>query len=203
MIDLRAGAERSVAATKTYTAELLVLAMLAGVPASDLAAVPEALGEALAVEPDARHAAHALAAMETATVIGRGFGYATAREWALKLKELAYVVADPYSAADFQHGPLALIDPDDPVLLVAPSGAALADLLALGTRLRDGLDARLLVVSDCAAARALAAPGLALSAPASPRRCHRSSRSSRRSCSRSTSRWRAASTPTARAISPR
>ena len=101
-------------------------------------------------------------------MIGRGFGYATAREWALKLKELAHVVADPYSAADFQHGPLALIDPDDPVLLVAPSGAALPDLLSLGTRLRDALDARLLVISDSAAARALAAPGLAMTAPSVP-----------------------------------
>jgi glucosamine--fructose-6-phosphate aminotransferase (isomerizing) len=142
--------------------------MLAGVPASDLEGVPAALAEALGVEPDAREAARALSGVATATVLGRGFGYATTREWALKLKELAYVVADPYSAADFQHGPLALIDPEDPVLLVAPSGAALPDLLTLGIRLRDDLDARLLVLSDCAAARALAAPGLALAAPTVP-----------------------------------
>jgi len=53
------------------------------------------------------------------TVLGRGYEYATAREWALKLKELARVVADPYSAADFRHGPLALVERGYPVLAVA------------------------------------------------------------------------------------
>ena len=52
-------------------------------------------------------------------VLARGFEYATAREWALKLKELAHVFADPYSAADFQHGPLALVEPGVPVLAIA------------------------------------------------------------------------------------
>ena len=51
-------------------------------------------------------------------MLGRGFEYATAREWALKLKELAQVAADPYSAADFQHGPLALVEPGYLVLAV-------------------------------------------------------------------------------------
>jgi glucosamine--fructose-6-phosphate aminotransferase (isomerizing) len=69
VIDLRAGEERSVAATKTYTAELLALAMLAGVPAADLDAVPDALTAALGAEPEARGAAGSLAAMQTATVL--------------------------------------------------------------------------------------------------------------------------------------
>ena len=58
-------------------------------------------------------------------MLGRGFEYATAREWALKLKELARVFADPYSAADFQHGPVALVEPGVPVLAVAPRGRGL------------------------------------------------------------------------------
>jgi glucosamine--fructose-6-phosphate aminotransferase (isomerizing) len=81
-------------------------------------------------------------------VLGRGFEYATAREWALKLKELARVLADPYSSADFQHGPLALVDPGFPVLAVAPSGPPLAGLADLLADLRDRLDAELVVVSD-------------------------------------------------------
>jgi glucosamine--fructose-6-phosphate aminotransferase (isomerizing) len=71
--------------------------------------------------------------------VGRGFEYATAREWALKLKELAQVFADPYSAADFRHGPIALVQPGVPVLVLAPAGAAaegqlelLADVRARG-----------------------------------------------------------------------
>ena len=63
-----------------------------------------------------------LAAADRCVVLGRGFEYATAREWALKLKELARVFADPYSAADFQHGPVALVEPGVPVLAVAPAG---------------------------------------------------------------------------------
>ena len=81
-------------------------------------------------------------------MIARGFEYATAREWALKLKELGQVFADPYSAADFQHGPLALVEPGVPVLAVARAGAPEADLVALLGRLRTDLDAALMVLSD-------------------------------------------------------
>ena len=159
-IDLRAGDERSIAATKTYIAQLVALAMLAGVDGLD--AVPAALSEALESEADARAAAVEFAGVQTCTVLGRGFGYATAREWALKLKELAYVVADPYSADDFRHGPLALIEPDAPVLMVAPSGAALADLTELARRLRDELGAELVVLSDSPDARSLGERSLAM-----------------------------------------
>jgi glucosamine--fructose-6-phosphate aminotransferase (isomerizing) len=97
-------------------------------------------------------------------VLGRGYQYATAREWALKLKELTYVLADPYSAADFLHGPLALVSPSIPVFAVAPSGATAADTDSLLRRLRDELDARLLVLSDIVAMRALATWSLPLPA---------------------------------------
>jgi hypothetical protein len=80
-------------------------------------------------------------------VLGRGFHYATAREWALKVKELGYVLADPYSAADFQHGPIALVEPGYPVLAIATTGPALPEMLALLERLRAS-GARLLVASD-------------------------------------------------------
>ncbi len=77
-----------------------------------------------------------------------GYEYATAREWALKLKELAHVHADPYSAADFRHGPIALVDAGFPVLAVAPSGHATADVEALLLRLRDELHAGIVALSD-------------------------------------------------------
>ena len=63
-------------------------------------------------------------------VLARGFQYATAREWALKLKELAYVMADPYSGADFEHGPIALVEPGFRALAVATAGPLLADMHA-------------------------------------------------------------------------
>src|SRR5207342_14871 len=92
--------------------------------------------------------AAALAARDACVVVGRGFEYATAREWALKLKELAQVVADPYSAADFRHGPVALVEAGFPVLALASSGKAAADIEALLLRLRDELSADVVLVSD-------------------------------------------------------
>jgi glucosamine--fructose-6-phosphate aminotransferase (isomerizing) len=61
--------------------------------------------------------------MDRCVIVGRGYEYATAREWALKLKELAQVFADPYSAADFLHGPIALVQPGIPALVRRPTGA--------------------------------------------------------------------------------
>ena len=81
-------------------------------------------------------------------VLGRGLNYATAFEWALKLKELAYVIAEPYSSADFQHGPVAMLERDFPVLALAPEGPVFDDTLALLTRLREEQGVELLVISD-------------------------------------------------------
>ncbi|HKZ90772.1 MAG TPA: SIS domain-containing protein, partial [Candidatus Limnocylindrales bacterium] len=88
------------------------------------------------------------AAMDRCVVLGRGYHYATAREWSLKLKELAYVLADPYSSADFIHGPLALIEAGFPTFVVAPRGATSADMEAVIERLGDELRAHLLIASD-------------------------------------------------------
>jgi glucosamine--fructose-6-phosphate aminotransferase (isomerizing) len=154
VIDLRAGPERAVAATKTYTATLVALAALtAGLvdgtsPADGLRSLPSGLAAVLGTENDVRAIARDQAAMERCVVLGRGYHYATAREWALKLKELAYVLADPYSAADFLHGPLALIEAGFPALVVAPTGATASDMSAILERLGTELGAELLVVSD-------------------------------------------------------
>jgi glucosamine--fructose-6-phosphate aminotransferase (isomerizing) len=158
VIDLAAGPERAIAATKTYTAELTAVALLSvalgddaearRAAEADLAAVPDALARALAAEPEAQAVAAEMAAANRAIVLGRGLEYATAREWALKIKELANLFADPYSAADFQHGPVALIEPGVPVLAVAPSGAIAPGLTELLVRLRDEHGAELAVLSD-------------------------------------------------------
>ena len=153
-IALGAGPERAIAATKTYTAELLAIALLSAALTDDpadravVSALPDTLARVLDLEPVIERIARDQAATTRALVIARGFEYATAREWALKLKELSRVFADPYSSADFQHGPLTLVEPGVPVLAVVRSGAPGVDLVALLGRLRDELGGELMIVSD-------------------------------------------------------
>ena len=153
-LDIRAGEEKAVAATKTFTAELLVLAALSAALTGRSEAVaavwgvPAAVEAALALDGETERIAAQHREMSTCVVLGRGYSYAAALEWALKLKELTYVFADAYSAADFQHGPIAIVERDFPVLAIAPRDAVLPDVLALLHRLRDEHQAELLVVSD-------------------------------------------------------
>lgn len=121
VLDLYAGEEQATAATKTYTTELLAVALLSLAldpptpgEAADLAALPGLMEAALAVEPEAARVAAEQSDMARCVVLGRGYDYATAREWALKPQELAQVLAVPFSAADFEHGPLALVEPGFP-----------------------------------------------------------------------------------------
>jgi glutamine---fructose-6-phosphate transaminase (isomerizing) len=154
VIDLTAGTEQSVAATKTYTAELIVLAALSAAMAGDepalaeLESLPDFISKAAQVEDDAAAIARDQEGMSRCVVLGRGYNYATAREWALKLKEIAGVMADPYSAADFQHGPLSLVEPGFAVLGVVTTGPAASDVTALLSRLREEHGADVLVISD-------------------------------------------------------
>jgi len=153
-VDLGAGPELAIAATKTYTTELLAIASLSaalsGEPAdaAALVAIPDAMASALELEPAVESMARDQVAADRLLVLARGYEYATAREWALKLKELARVFADPYSAADFEHGPLALLEPGVPVLATVRPGPTEASLVDLLRRLRDELDADIAVVSD-------------------------------------------------------
>ncbi len=172
-IDLRAGPELAVAATKTYTGELLAVAMLVtaiearlapgAARGEALAAVPAALTAALATEAEATLVARRLVGRDRLIVVGRGFNYATAREMALKLKELARLAADPYSAADFLHGPIALVEPGYPVIAIATSGPTATDMDALVARLAE-LGVEHIVVSD--RPEAIAAASLAIRLPA-------------------------------------
>jgi glucosamine--fructose-6-phosphate aminotransferase (isomerizing) len=153
LIELEAGPEKAVAATKTYLAEIAVLAMLSAALSGDatseeqLRALPAALRASLDTEERMAKLAEDRAADDECAVLARGFHYATAREWALKLKELAYVLADPYSAADFQHGPIALVGQGFPVLGVATTGPALSGMAEVLHRVSE-VGARLLVLSD-------------------------------------------------------
>lgn len=143
VIGLHAGEERSVAATKTYTAQLTALALLGLGLAGKLdqpnllESVPAVMEKALQAEAQARQAAGKLAESDRAIVIGRGFNYATAHEISLKCKELAYILAEPYSSADFRHGPIAMMETDFPVLLVTMGETFRQDLAALDAKLRD------------------------------------------------------------------
>jgi glucosamine--fructose-6-phosphate aminotransferase (isomerizing) len=147
VIALHAGAERSVAATKTYTAQLTALTLLSAHLAEDAAriaaleALPAAMRRALESEAQSQAAAAAIHDAARCVVLGRGFHYATAFETALKIKELTYLLAEPYSTADFAHGPIAMIEPGFPVIMIAAgptlrqeSDELRASLAALGAR---------------------------------------------------------------------
>ncbi len=152
-IFLHAGEERSLAATKTFTAQLTVMAMLAAHLADDpalrdeLAQLPDWVAHTLALSAGVPARAERYRYMSHCVTLGRGFNYATAFELALKLKELTYIVATPYSSADFRHGPIAQIEEGFPVLVIAPSGRVLDDMLDLIRELRQR-EAELLVISN-------------------------------------------------------
>jgi glucosamine--fructose-6-phosphate aminotransferase (isomerizing) len=160
VIDLAAGPERAIAATKTYTTSLLALARVSLALAPDASAeralegVPDVMTAALAVEDRVAEVVRSLGSIDRCVIVGRGFEYATAREWALKLKELAQIFADPYSSADFRHGPIALVQPGIPALVLAPSGAT-ADSMADLVRDLAGRGVDTVVLSDADKALAL------------------------------------------------
>ncbi len=129
IISLHAGQEQSVAATKTYTTQLLALALLSAALARDeemfatLENIHPHLHTILQASDEIARVTERYRYMRVCVVIGRGFNYCTAFETALKIKELSYVLAEPYSSADFLHGPVALVEEAFPTLVLAPSGA--------------------------------------------------------------------------------
>ncbi len=141
-IDLKAGPERSVAATKTYTASVAVLHALAsslqGEHFSDsLHEAADGVQSVLNCSDDIDAAVERYRYMPACVSLGRGYNYATALEAALKLIETCYVIAKAYSAADFLHGPIAIVDSGFPCFMFAPSGAAYPSMHALHQQLRN------------------------------------------------------------------
>jgi glucosamine--fructose-6-phosphate aminotransferase (isomerizing) len=131
---LRCGRERAIAATKTYTASCVALALLASATARargrdviTFSGLVDAVREAADREADAARLARRIGAGRVLVVLGRGYDYAAALEGALKIKELARVWAEPYSSADFAHGPRTLLERGTPVLVFASRGATLGE----------------------------------------------------------------------------
>src|ERR1700693_889247 len=141
-LPLGAGPESSVPASKTYTASLLALALVSQALDPDpsfeaaLGQVPPALAAALEQDDELDRLVPALLGPR-AIVLGRGFNFSTAEEVALKLTETSYVLARAWSVADFKHGPIAVVEPGFPVVLVDGRGLVSADLEAIGRRLTD------------------------------------------------------------------
>lgn len=162
VIETMAGSEKAVAATKTYTTQLVAIAMLSVALAQDnerramLAGLPAVIEDALSLDGLIKIAAERYRYMSECVVLGRGFNYATAHEWSLKLKELAYVVAEPYSSADFQHGPVALAQQGFPVLAIVPSGTIGRDIISLLTQLKQNQQVEVVAISNEGSALALA-----------------------------------------------
>jgi glucosamine--fructose-6-phosphate aminotransferase (isomerizing) len=162
VLDIQAGPEKAVAATKTYTAELMAIAMLSTALNDskerweELASVSDWAQQSLGLDDKIAQMAQRYRYMNQCVVLGRGFNYATAFEWALKLKELTYIIAEPYSSADFQHGPIAMVEGGFPVMAVAPDGRIYDSMKDMLARLRNQKEAELVVISDRADALALA-----------------------------------------------
>jgi glucosamine--fructose-6-phosphate aminotransferase (isomerizing) len=130
-----AGPEIGVASTKAFTCQLAALATLAiaagrarGVLSESdekglvhaLIEIPRHLNEALTLEPQIEHLARDLAKSRDVLYLGRGTSYPLALEGALKLKEISYIHAEGYAAGELKHGPIALIDENMPVIVIAP-----------------------------------------------------------------------------------
>ncbi len=131
----RAGAEIGVASTKAFTTQLVALFMLAATLAKQrglldktqehghleaLRHLPSSVQYALNLEPQISEWAKSFASKQHALFLGRGVHYPIALEGALKLKEISYIHAEAYPAGELKHGPLALVDKDMPVVVIAP-----------------------------------------------------------------------------------
>jgi glutamine---fructose-6-phosphate transaminase (isomerizing) len=148
---LHAGKEQSVAATKTYTAQLLLLYLLvAALEEEELGAdVRQLPAQARSVLAEGRWENTArYRYVDHLVVSSRGYNFATAKEAALKLMETTYVVAQGFSAADLRHGPMAMIGRDFPVVAVVPPGRARPGVEALVEELADRGAERLVIAED-------------------------------------------------------
>ncbi|HZS76021.1 MAG TPA: SIS domain-containing protein [Ktedonobacteraceae bacterium] len=161
VVELHAGPERSVAATKTYTAQLAIMALFAAALSGKdehkkaILELPDAVKSTLQLVSELGPRVERYRYMDRCVIVGRGYNYATSFELGLKLKELTYVITTAYSSADFRHGPIATIEPGLPVILIMPRGGTFDDMLELAHELEQR-GAELLVISEAEEALALA-----------------------------------------------
>jgi glutamine---fructose-6-phosphate transaminase (isomerizing) len=140
VLTLGTGAERSVPASKTYTASLLALALISQAVDPDaafgaaLSSVPAALARALDMDSHVEKLA-VLMSGTRAIVLGRGFNFSTAEELALKLMETSYVMSRAWSIADFEHGPIAVVEAGIPVVVIDGGGAVATSMQSIRERL--------------------------------------------------------------------
>ncbi len=152
-IYLNAGLEKAVPASKSYTAQLAAIAAIAAYWSGEEPLIHELEGladfaqEVISQEPAAEAAAKKFAKKNYMVVVGRGLNQCTASEIALKIKELSYMVAESYSAADFRHGPIAMLDEEFPAVAVAPQGMAAEDMSQMIGEIRQ-TNADLAVISN-------------------------------------------------------
>jgi glucosamine--fructose-6-phosphate aminotransferase (isomerizing) len=149
---VRAGKEASVAATKTYTGQMLALYLLASalggaVRLEDLRRIPEWVERVLRLEARIAAVAERYRFMTRTVTVGRGLNYANALEFGLKLMETCYVLAEGFSAADLMHGPIALVQDSFPVFVFAPGGPTWPSVNRVLSRL-DELHADTFVITD-------------------------------------------------------
>ncbi|MEP6920772.1 MAG: SIS domain-containing protein [bacterium] len=154
---MHGGRERSVAATKTFTGQMMLFYMLAAELAENsrrlaYETIPDFVARALEQQPAILELVQRYVFMENCVVVGRGLAYANAYELALKLMETCYVVAERFSSADFLHGPLAMVERHFPVILFAPPGVMLPDVKDLIGRLKELHADTLGITSDIDAA---------------------------------------------------
>jgi glucosamine--fructose-6-phosphate aminotransferase (isomerizing) len=126
---------------------LLAHALGGKIGIGDLQAIPDAARAALELEAEVARLAEHDREIRQAAVLARGLNYANAYEFALKMMETSYIVAERFSSADFLHGPIAMVDRDLPVFLFGPSGRAWASLRETIEKLRE-LNAEIVIVTD-------------------------------------------------------
>jgi glucosamine--fructose-6-phosphate aminotransferase (isomerizing) len=163
---IHAGRERSVAATKTYTGQMLHFVLLAnalGDKRLEYNRIPDFVNASLELKVKVEEAIQRYVFMDNCVVVGRGMNYGNAYELALKLMETCYVVAERFSSADFFHGPLAIVERRFPVMLFAPSGVTKPGSLELIKRLKE-LEADCLSITNDADVAAQSPLSLQLSA---------------------------------------
>ncbi|OEJ25087.1 glucosamine-6-phosphate deaminase [Streptomyces agglomeratus] len=159
-IDILAGPEKALPATKTYTASLLALYLFAdglrGGDGSAAAVLPALADGILARRAEVRQLAGRYRFADRMVITSRGYGYPTAKEAALKLMETSYIPALSYSGADLLHGPLAMVDNISPVIAVVTAGRGGEALQPVLDRLR-GRGADLVVIGPAAQVEAASA----------------------------------------------
>jgi glutamine---fructose-6-phosphate transaminase (isomerizing) len=165
----RAGKEESVAATKTYTCQLMALYLLAHalggtVDTGMLQRVPEWVERALQLEDSIEEIAERYTFMVRAVTVGRGLNYSNALELGLKLMETCYVVTERFSAADLMHGPIAMLEHAFPIFVFAPAGVTWPSISEVLDMVKD-LRAETLVFTDTANAGACVKPARLIQIP--------------------------------------